>query len=181
MRDLLDSSRLEHGIFALDTQPTDLGELVRQTCAALTTDQVPIRVEAPADLVVTVDAERIRQALENLLTNALKHAPAGTEVTVEVGTEAPAMDNEQAWAVITVADQGPGIPPELRSRLFERFARGPGSTGLGLGLHLASRVAAAHGGTLTAEPHPAVGARFVLCLPLDGQAAAESPAGETAI
>ncbi len=167
MRDLLDSSRLEHGIFALDVQPTDLGELVRQTCAGLTTDEVPIRVEAPVDLLVTVDADRVRQALENLLTNALKYAPAGTAVTAEVGTEAAA-ESGGAWVVITVADQGPGIPLELRSRLFDRFARGPGSTGLGLGLYLASRVAAAHGGTLTLDPESAVGARFSLRLPLDG-------------
>lgn len=62
MRDLLDSSRLDHGIFAPDAQPIDLPELARQTSAALTTDQGPIRVEAPLNLVVMVDAERIRQA-----------------------------------------------------------------------------------------------------------------------
>lgn len=169
-RDLLDSSRLEHGIFALDAQPTNLAELVRETCAALTTDEGLIRVGAPADLVAMVDTERIRQALENVLTNALKYAPPGTAVTVDMGTEASATEDE-AWAVIVVADQGPGIPPELRSRLFERFARGPGSNGLGLGLYLASRVAAAHGGALTAEPHPAIGARFVLRIPLIGQEA----------
>jgi signal transduction histidine kinase len=180
MRDLLDSSRLEHGIFALNAQPIDLAELVRQTCAALATDQVSIRVEAPADLIVMVDAERIRQALENLLTNALKHAPAGTAVTVEVETEAPTVDGE-GWAVITVADQGPGIPPELRSRLFARFARGPGSTGMGLGLYLASRVATAHGGTLTSDPHPAVGARFSFRLPLDGRGAVTSSGEDIAI
>jgi len=180
MRDLLDSSRLDHGMFALDAQPTELAELVRQTCAALTTDQVPIRVEAPVDLVVTVDAERIRQALENLLSNALKYAPAGTAVTVEVSTEAAAEDGD-AWAVISVADQGPGIPPELRSRLFDRFARGPDSTGLGLGLYLASRVAAAHGGTLTLDPSPAVGARFSLRLPLGGWDAGTRPGEEAAI
>ena len=89
------------------------------------------------------------------------------------------MDDE-GWAVITVADQGPGIPPELRSRLFDRFARGPGSTGLGLGLYLASRVAAAHGGTLTADPPPAVGARFVLRLPLVGQEGDIEPGEEMA-
>lgn len=164
MRDLLDSSRLEHGLFALDTQPTDLAGLVRRTCAALATPQAPIRVEAPAELMATVDAERIRQALENVLINALKYGPAGTAVVVEVGTEAA---GDATWAVITVTDQGPGIPPELLARLFERFARGPGSTGLGLGLYLASRVAAAHGGTLTADPSSAVGASFSLRIPLD--------------
>ena len=70
------------------------------------------------------------------------------------------------WAVVTVTDQGPGIPPELFPRLFDRFARGPGSSGLGIGLYLASRIVVAHGGTLTADPNPAIGARFQMKLPL---------------
>ena len=67
---------------------------------------------------------------------------------------------------MTVADQGPGIPPERFPRLFDRFARGPGSSGLGIGLYLASRIVAAHGGTLSADPTPTTGARFQMKLPL---------------
>ena len=68
--------------------------------------------------------------------------------------------------VVTVADQGPGIPPELFPRLFDRFARGPDSSGLGLGLYLAGRIVSAHGGTLSADPGPLLGARFQMKLPL---------------
>jgi len=67
---------------------------------------------------------------------------------------------------VTIADQGPGIPLELFPRLFDRFARGPDSSGLGLGLYLAGRIVSAHGGTLSADPGPLIGARFQMRLPL---------------
>ena len=68
--------------------------------------------------------------------------------------------------MITVCDEGPGIAPELMPTLFERFAMGPGSEGLGLGLYLARGIAEAHGGTLTVESKPGRGAAFHLSLPL---------------
>jgi signal transduction histidine kinase len=161
--DLLDSSRLEQGLFALNRQPVDLVDLVRETCAALSTT-VPIRVEVSRqDIVLALDPNRIRQALENLLSNAVRFSPAGAAVVVAFDVEAAGAG---CWAVVTVTDQGPGIPPELFPCLFDRFARGPGSSGLGIGLYLASRIVAAHGGTLTADPTPAIGARFQLKLPL---------------
>lgn len=166
MRDLLDSSRLEQGLFALETHPADLAELIRDTGAALATPQTRVCVEAPQELVLTLDASRIRQALENLVGNAIKHAPAGTPVTISVTVD-PASDQAAAWAEVTIADKGPGIPPELLPRLFDRFVRGPDSTGLGLGLYLASRIAEAHGGTLTADSEPSAGTRFTLALPFD--------------
>ena len=70
--------------------------------------------------------------------------------------------------MLTVADRGPGVPPEVLPRLFERFARGPDSRGLGLGLYIARRVAEAHGGALTVETAPGRGTRFRLALPADG-------------
>ena len=148
--DLLDSSRLEQGLFALNRQPVDFVDLVRETCAALTINTVPIRVDVSRqDVVLAMDPNRIRQALENVLSNAIKFSPEGAAVVVEVDVESAGAG---CWAVVTVSDQGPGIPPELFPRLFDRFARGPGSSGLGIGLYLASRIVAAHGGTLTADP-----------------------------
>jgi two-component system, OmpR family, sensor kinase len=170
MRDLLDSSRLEQGLFALERQPDDLAELVRATAAALATPETAIAVDTPDEVLVVMDASRIRQALENLLVNACKHAP-GAPIHVGVTTAASPTG---ANAVVTVADQGPGIPPAARARLFERFARGPGSGGLGLGLYLASRIVAAHGGQLTLDPQPTIGATFHLSLPLDDAAAADT-------
>jgi two-component system, OmpR family, sensor kinase len=162
--DLLDSSRLEQGLFALNRQPVDFADLVRETCAALTTNSVPIRVDVSRqDVVLAVDPNRIRQALENVLSNAIKFSPAGAAVVVDLDVESA---SAECWAVVTISDQGPGIPPELFPRLFDRFARGSGSSGLGIGLYLASRIVAAHGGTLTADPTPTIGARFQMKLPL---------------
>jgi two-component system OmpR family sensor kinase len=110
-----------------------------------------------------VDPNRIRQALENVLSNAIKFSPLGAAVAVELDVESAGAG---CCAVVTVSDQGPGIPPELFPRLFDRFARGPGSSGLGIGLYLASRIVAAHGGMLTADPNSTVGARFQMKLPL---------------
>jgi signal transduction histidine kinase len=161
--DLLDSSRLEQGLFTLNRQPADLVDLVRETCAGLATNSVPIRVDVSRqDIVLAVDPNRIRQALENLLSNAVKFSPAGATVVVDLDVEGT---DAECWAVVTVSDQGPGIPPELFPRLFDRFARGPGSTGLGIGLYLANRIVVAHGGTLNADPTPTIGARLQLKLP----------------
>ena len=109
------------------------------------------------------DADRLRQALENLLGNALRHSPEGMPVIVEVTTE---RRENTTWAVITVQDAGPGIAPDLLPRLFTRFASGGNTKGLGLGLYLARGIAIAHGGTLTADAIPSKGASFRLALPL---------------
>ena len=109
------------------------------------------------------DADRLRQALENLLSNALRYSPEGMPVIVEVHTE---RQEESTWAAITVHDAGPGISPELLPRLFTRFASGGSNKGLGLGLYLAHGIALAHGGTLTVDSRPGKGASFRLALPL---------------
>ena len=104
-------------------------------------------LELPEDpVLVRGDADRLRQVAANLLANARTHTPAGTEVTLSLRQAAGEVR-------LTVADDGPGIPPELAERVFERFVRGDrsrsrttGSTGLGLAIVLA--VAEAHGGTV---------------------------------
>jgi signal transduction histidine kinase len=73
---------------------------------------------------------------------------------------------EGRWGLLHVVDEGPGIPPEFQARVFDRFAKGPDSAGLGLGLYLARRIAEAHNGTLTVESGPGRGSRFTLALPL---------------
>lgn len=114
------------------------------------------------DLTVTGDDHRLRQVLANLTANARRHTPAGTRVTVGVRRDGPDV-------VLTVADDGPGVPPGLRDRLFQRFTRGDasrnraaGSTGLGLAI--AHAVVTAHGGTLTCESAPGR-TRFVARVP----------------
>ena len=103
-------------------------------------------------MLVPGDTARLHQVLANLLANVRSHTPAGTTATTRLGAE-------DGWAVLEVADDGPGVPPELREHVFERFARGDasrsraaGSTGLGLAIVHA--VVAAHGGTVTLTSAP---------------------------
>jgi signal transduction histidine kinase len=161
--DLMDTARLEQGIFTLAPTVVDLAALARETAATLRTPSAEIEVRTPEELCVEGDATRIRQALENLLSNARQHSPDGVPVVVEVTTETR---TDGAWAVLTVQDAGPGIAPDLLPRLFTRFGGGSGSKGLGLGLYLARGIAAAHGGRLTVDSTPGKGASFRLALPL---------------
>jgi two-component system OmpR family sensor kinase len=113
--------------------------------------------------VVVGDDHRLRQVLANLLSNARLHTPAGTSVTVRVarrGTD----------VVLDVVDDGPGIPADLRDRLFERFVRGDASRNraagsTGLGLSIAHAVVTAHGGTLTVGGTAGGGTTFTVRLP----------------
>ena len=161
-RDLMDAARLEQEVFALSTQPVDLVQVVQETVSEFQTPSSPIHARVPPELVAEVDPDRVRQALENLVSNALKHGAKGIPVVVDVGEEAR---KDGRWAVITVHDEGPGIAPDLLPRLFTRFGTGPGSGGLGLGLYLAKGIADAHGGMLTVESRAGEGTSFHLSLP----------------
>jgi two-component system OmpR family sensor kinase len=127
------------------------------------------RVEAADQPVVVVGAaNRLHQVVGNLLANARVHTPAGTTVTVSVTTDGPASDG--GAAVLTVADDGPGIPADLQPVLFERFARGDASrtraTGsTGLGLAIVAAVIEAHHGSVTVQSRPGA-TRFIVRLPL---------------
>jgi len=161
---ILDASRLEQGLFALVAQPVDLTALVHEIADTLRTPARPLRVQAPNALIAErADPERLRQALENLVGNALGHTPEGVPVVVAVDQETR---EDGAWAVLSVRDAGPGIVPTLLPTLFDRFARGSASTGLGLGLYLARGIAEAHGGTLTADSRVGTGTTFRLAVPL---------------
>lgn len=159
---LLDADRLERGVFTLGPQIVDMAALARETVRAYGAEGSRIRVNTPGEVSIAADLDRLRQAIENLLGNSLKHSPPGEPVEVGVTAEA---EGGGSWATITVADRGPGIPAELLPRLFTRFAAGPGSSGLGLGLYIARRIAAAYGDDLTVESAPGAGSRFRLRLP----------------
>lgn len=180
---LLDVSRIEQGMFTLSLQPAELMALVQDTAEALSTPRTPIEVRLPeriSEMIVNVDPERIRQALENLLANALRFSPPGTPVIVSLGAHCDAGGNvlPQAeelnrvvegapWVAIVVSDQGPGIPEDVLPRLFTRFVPGSGSPGLGIGLYIANEIARAHGGRLAVDSTPGQGTRFFLMLPLE--------------
>jgi len=115
----------------------------------------------PEGVVATVDSDQIHQALMILLDNAVKFSPRGGRVRVTLGADPDAVE-------ICVADKGPGIPPELHERIFERFFRAESSRttrGSGLGLAIARAIAERHGGTLTVTSEPGHGATFRLRIP----------------
>lgn len=159
---MLDVARLDQGLFALALQPVDLAHLVHEVAATFKVRRARAVVRVPEELVVQADPDALRQAVENLLANAIKHSPDGVPVTLEVIEDETESGSK---VVIAVRDEGPGIAPEVMPRLFERFASGPGSGGLGLGLYLARGIAEAHGGTLAVGSEPERGTTFRLSLP----------------
>ena len=162
--DLLLLARFDAGR-PLDRGPVDLASIAAEAVqrARLVAPGRPVTLEAAEPVVVDADAERLRQIIDNLIGNAIRHTPPGTPVTVTV-------TNEPGSVRLTVADRGPGLTPEQAARVFERFyrtddARARASGGTGLGLAIAASLAAAHGGELTVNTQPGCGAAFHLRLP----------------
>jgi two-component system OmpR family sensor kinase len=164
--DLLDVARLEQGIFGIHPQPVSLVNLIQELIPLFSTPDCEIHLYAPQDIELEADPERIRQALENLLANAIKYAPKKTPVDVKVEVQS---QEEGSWVRITISNQGPGIPTNILPHLFQPFVAGSTSTGLGLGLYLASQIAIAHGGNLNVESPPGHGVHFILSLPIDSE------------
>ncbi|MEG9552684.1 MULTISPECIES: sensor histidine kinase [Streptomyces griseus group] len=163
---LLTRARLMSGTAVLAAEPLRLDQLVEAVVEDAPADGHRVTVRAQ-EAVVVADPDLVRRAVANLVGNALVHGhapgtPAEVAVTVAV---------EGASATVTVEDAGPGLPPEVAGALFDRFRSGSRSTGLGLSI--ASWVAHAHGGSLTAGPGRCGGARFVLRLPSGDRPAAD--------
>ncbi len=161
--DLLDVGRLEQGIFTLSRLPLDIVVLARRTAEVLGTADQAVEVRAPESLILEADPDRMQQALENLVANAIRFSPRGVPVLIAIGEEAR---KDEQWAVVEIHDKGPGIPPEILPKLFARFSPGPGSSGLGLGLFIAKSIAEAHGGTLEVTSSVGTGTSFRLSLPI---------------
>jgi two-component system OmpR family sensor kinase len=124
-------------------------------------------VHVDGDGVVVGDEHRLRQVVSNLVANATAHTPPGTHVTLSVVGPA---DGEEVQLV--VADDGPGMAPEVAARAFERFSRGDvartraaGSTGLGLSI--VEAIVEGHGGSVALDSHPGVGTTVTVTLPRD--------------
>jgi signal transduction histidine kinase len=142
--------------------PVDAPDLVSETVTAYSDARVPVRVAASDQLLIMVDAEELRRAVENLIDNAVRHAHNRVEVEAF-------LDHDQA--VISVSDDGPGIPAQDRERVFERFtrlddSRGRNSGGAGLGLAIVRELVTRAGGTVTlTEAEPPWNTRVELRLP----------------
>lgn len=168
--DLLLLARAERADF-LRLAPVDVATLVGDLAArSATLDERPWSLIAPPPgLVVVADRERLLQALLNLAANAARHTPPGTPV--RMGADRLPGGGLRLW----VSDDGPGVPPGERERIFGRFARGSHPSGArdrggaGLGLAIATAIAEAHGGRLDLDHHgPGSGATFSIVLPTSG-------------
>jgi two-component system OmpR family sensor kinase len=162
--DLLDVARLNQGLFAITPQPMNLVDLVLEVVEAFRTTETTIDVQVPEEVVLCADPDRLRQVIENLLANAVKYAPRDTPISVEVHTEQRA---ECSWVLLSIYNQGSGLPDESLEALFQPFVTGSQSIGLGLGLYLARKIAEAHAGTLTIASPESKGVQVVLSLPLE--------------
>jgi K+-sensing histidine kinase KdpD len=162
---LLDVARLEGGQLAMTRTRTDLAaltqEIVEQHRVIVPSHEMV--VTAPEPILADVDALHLEQVIANLVGNAAKFSPVGTAIEVEVAR------SDDAWATISVRDHGPGVPPAMRDRIFERYVRQGGTdnpSGLGLGLFISREIARLHGGDVTVEEAEGGGACFVVRLPL---------------
>ncbi|HUP33577.1 MAG TPA: ATP-binding protein [Gaiellaceae bacterium] len=160
--EVLDTSRIEAGTFSYHFSDVDLAEVVRDSVAAaeLGQDEVGFTADLAPSLGVRGDADRLRQLVDNLISNAIKYSDSGGEVRVEAHAD-------DGHVIVRVRDLGPGILPEHQGQIFEKFGRVAGSAkpGTGLGLFLSRSFAEAHGGSLAVESHPGEGATFTLRLP----------------
>jgi PAS domain S-box-containing protein len=168
---LLDLSRQRAGEpLPLERSATDLTALVLQEVARRqgASELHRLRVEMLATPIVGQwDGDRIARVLTNLLTNGIKYSPEGGEITVRLAQEAAA---DGDWAVLSVADQGLGIPATDLERVFERFYRGSNVAGkidgTGIGLAAARQIVEQHGGTISVDSQEGAGTTFTVRLPL---------------
>ncbi|MEW5719998.1 MAG: ATP-binding protein [Chloroflexota bacterium] len=163
---LLDMSQIEAGALRIAKEPTQLRQLIREVV-----DELRMRTEAhyfvvdlPSELPrVLIDPRRIRQVLTNLISNAIKYSPKG-QITISC-------EIEDEYVVVSVADQGEGIPQEYLGKIFERFFQVDGAStrrvgGSGLGLAISRGIIEAHDGKIWAESVAGRGSTFRFTLPV---------------
>jgi two-component system OmpR family sensor kinase len=167
--DLLVLATADEGMLRLAAETADLHELALRSAESLRGLAARRRVSIDVDgdpAFAEVDRDRMHQVLRNLIANALEFSPADGRVSISTWSA----DGE---AGVVVADEGPGIPPELHERVFDRFFRADASRtratgGSGLGLAIAREVVLAHGGVIELEVNEPCGSRFRVCLPGSG-------------
>jgi two-component system OmpR family sensor kinase/two-component system sensor histidine kinase BaeS len=163
VEDLRTLAHTESGTLALQKESTDLAILLNDTAASFAAEaterHVQLDVEAPASLpLVDIDPVRVREVLTNLISNALRHTSENGRVSVSAAAQPDAI-------VVAVSDNGGGIPAEDLPRIFDRFYKGHGSRGSGLGLTIARNLVVAHGGEMRAEIAEGKGTTMTFTLP----------------
>ena len=167
MENLLSISRIENGQMELRLSTEVLSDVIEEALRHIdsSASEHRITVQDPDELVMAdMDAGLIMQVLINLINNAVKNTPPGSEICIR-------SEHIGSAAVVTVSDNGPGIPDDIKPRVFEMFYTGrnqvaDGRRGLGLGLALCRSIMEAHHGTITLTDNEPSGCRFTLSLPL---------------
>jgi two-component system sensor histidine kinase QseC len=171
---LLALARLEPGAESLNAVPLDLAAVVRNEIAEIGTmaldrgQDITLEVDEGQDFHLQADEPSLLILLQNLISNAVRHTPEGGQVRVWLHAAPDAVE-------MHVQDSGPGVPPELRAQVFERFFReGPGQ-GAGLGLSIVSRIVELHRGLVTLRDSPLGGLDVVVTLPRNPANSSASP------
>jgi signal transduction histidine kinase len=165
---LISDAKADAVDIAVRREPVDLAALAREVAeanaAAAARKEQRMSVAAPAAALISGDEDRLREALDNLVSNAIKFSPAGGAIGVSVARVGGEI-------LLSVEDEGPGLKPGDGARLFRRFQRlsaqpTGGESSTGLGLSIAKRIVELHGGRITGESKPARGAVFTMALPI---------------
>lgn len=169
VNDILDVEKIESGAFAYRRSDIDLNQLVAQAAVELRpyADQYQVKIDVRSDLpraFLHADADRLMQVLANLISNAVKHSPAGGTVEVHVSRSAQTLR-------VSVSDHGEGIPEQFRPHIFEKFAQANWTAtnpkgGSGLGLHISRAIIQHHGGVLAFHTRSGQGSTFYFELPV---------------
>jgi two-component system sensor histidine kinase/response regulator len=172
--DLLDVSRLEEGKLGLAVAEHDLGVLADEVRAALRGFERgrPVELEIEEPTIAACDSSLVRRVLENLVSNAIKHTPKGSVIRISVGLR-------DQRARVAVSDGGPGVPPEARTKIFEKFGMMAARNharyhSAGVGLAFCKLAVEAHGGRIGVEPRQPHGSTFWFELPRDAPVNAAS-------
>jgi two-component system sensor histidine kinase BaeS len=166
--DLRTLALAESGALRLEKEPTDLAVLASEAVASFRAQADAAGIELSADAapdlpLLDVDAARINQVLDNLISNALRYTPNGGAIRVQCSIASG------THIAVAVSDTGAGIPPDRLPHIFDRFYKSSDSRGTGLGLAIAKNLVAAHGGEIEAESRLGEGTTIRFRLPLSNQ------------
>jgi signal transduction histidine kinase len=172
VQDLMLVARLENADLQLEAAVVDVAGIVR-TCVEGFSElaaqrELDLRLGVPERLPAVADEEKLVSVVSNLVANAIRHAPTG-------GVVRCSLSGARGRLIFEVADDGPGVPVDLRQTIFERYRRGARSAGTGLGLAIVGEIAQLHGGTVAVGDAPEGGALFTVELPLRTQRVSPEP------